>query len=77
VGLLRRLGRSKPERAAKPIDSGASGEEEGESNAEEGYGVDEQVEMERVREWIKSLVTVEGEKGKGRRWIDLGVLQSF
>lgn len=76
VGLLRRLRRSNPGREAKPVDSEDSEEGE-ESETEEDDDVDEQAEMVRVREWVKRLIAVEGEKGKGRRWIDLGRPQSF
>ncbi|KAF8435272.1 hypothetical protein BGX38DRAFT_1100370, partial [Terfezia claveryi] len=78
VGLLRRLRRSKPVREAKLVDNEDSEEEEEEEEGEDegGDGVDEQAEMKRVREWVKRLIAIEGEKGKGRRWIDLGRSQS-
>jgi len=75
VGLLRRLMRSKPVRGAKPVDSEDSEEEEEEEEGSDG-DVNEQEDMKRVREWVKRLIAVEGEKGKGRRWIDLGRSQS-
>ncbi|KAF8428778.1 hypothetical protein EV426DRAFT_640040 [Tirmania nivea] len=70
VGLLRRLRSCKPARGAKPVVSDDSEEEE-EDEEEEGGDVDKQAEMKRVWEWVKRLIAVEGEKGKGRRWIDL------
>jgi len=79
VGLLRRLRRSKPARGDKPVDSeggeeGEDGQEEGEEEeeGEEDDSIDDQAEMKRVQEWVKSLIVMEGEKGKGCRWIDLG-----
>lgn len=82
VGLLRRLRRSKLSPALKnegqdvkenPAEDVEAEEEEEEEEGEgEQEEVDEEAEMSKVRGWVTRLIAMEGEKGKGRRWVDLG-----
>ncbi|KAF8477220.1 hypothetical protein BDZ91DRAFT_787801 [Kalaharituber pfeilii] len=67
------LNMSGSEYSNKWILAGLDQEEELEDEDGEGMNeeIDEEEEMERVREWVRRLISLEGEKGKGRRWRDL------
>lgn len=81
VGLLRRLRRRSKSISGEETKGNEEGdkseeEDEEEEGEEEEDEVDEEAEMSRVREWVGRLIVIEGERGKGRRWIDLGGSQS-
>lgn len=79
VGLLKRLRRNKPVpggRVVADLQAGPAEVDEDEDEDEEEDGeIDEVAEMSKVREWVQRLIVMEGEKGKGQRWIDLGESQ--
>ena len=70
VGLLKRLRRNKP--VSEGDDEEVSAGEDEEEGEDEGDEIDEAAEMNKVREWVQRLIVMEGEKGKGQRWADLG-----
>lgn len=75
VGLLKRLRRNKPVPGDRVVgDDEEFSAEEDEDESEEDQ-IDEAAEMSKVREWVQRLIVMEGEKGKGQRWVDLGESQ--